>query len=219
MRAFMIGVSLACVLAAPASAQHEHCGEDDIACHELWYWLEETLFLYEQGILAGLEEGPRQCFTAEVSAWREEVAASCANDAACAETAFRERLASLDSLQPGANVVEGVAMEGTPALAAVLGPEPETLASAPAEPFEASGPLVLAGDDPEHMGLAVDAGAGAPHVVVFDMEIGSQAGHGTLLALAESAAPVHVTGAARIAPDGIADFDTARCRLVYRLPE
>ncbi|WP_152664585.1 hypothetical protein [Devosia geojensis] len=219
MRAFVIGLMLACALATPASAQYEHCGEDDIACHELWYWLEETLFLYEQGVSASLDEGARQCFAADIAAWRAEVEASCADDAVCTEAALRQRIASLDPLQPGANAAEGAAMDGVPELAAVLGPEPETGAPASAEPLEASGPLVWAGENPEHMGLAVDAGATAPHVVVFDMEIGSQAGHDALLALAEAATPVRVTGGARVAPDGVANFDTAGCRLVYRLPD
>jgi hypothetical protein len=219
MRAVVIGLMLASAVAIPASAQYDYCDEDDIECHELWYWLEETLFLYEQGIAASLDEGARQCLAADTTAWRENVTATCAGDAACTEAALRERLASLDPLQPGANAAEGVAMDGIPELAAVLGPEPETVASAPVEPFEASGTLVHAGENPEHMGLAVDAGAPAPHVVVFDMEIGSQAGHDALLALAETAAPVRVTGGARMAPDGVANFDTAECRIVYRLPD
>jgi hypothetical protein len=96
------GVLLAAVLAAPAATQstpavtqYDQCGEDDIACQELWYWLEETLFLYEEGVLSLVGEGAGPCFKADIAAWHAEVAANCGEDAACTETAYRERLASL----------------------------------------------------------------------------------------------------------------------------
>lgn len=228
MRTTTAGLLLAAVLATQAAAQsslaaaqYDQCGEDDIACQELWYGLEETLFLYEQGVLNVIGESARQCFEADIAAWHEEVAASCGEDAACTETAYRERLASLDPLQPGMNAADGVAMEGIAELAAVLGPETgEAPPASPPMPFEASGPLVWASENIEHMGLAVDAGASAEHVIVFEMDIGNQPGHDWLLQLIEAApeAEVLVRGSTVTAPDGVANFDTAQCRLVYRLP-
>lgn len=207
--------------ATPAVAQYDRCGEDDIECQELWYWLEETLFLYEQGVLSLVGEGAGQCFQADIAAWREEVGASCGEDAACIETAYRERLASLDPVQPGMNAAEGVAMEGIAELAAVLGPETgEPPAATPPMPFEVSGSLVWSSENPEHMGLAIEAGAPAAHVIVFDMDIGNQPGHDWLMQRIETAqdTEVLVRGSAVTAPDGVANFDPAQCRLVYRLP-
>lgn len=228
MRTMTAGMLLTAMLAAPAAAQstpavaqYDQCGEDDIECQELWYWLEETLFLYEEGVLSLVGEGAAPCFKADIAAWREAVAASCGENAACTETAYRERLASLDPLQPGMNAAEGVAMDGIAELAAVLGPETgDAPAPTPPMPFEASGPLVWASENIEHMGLAVDGGASAEHVIVYDMDIGNQPGHDWLLQLIETApeAEVLVRGSAVTAPDGVANFDSAQCRLVYRLP-
>ncbi|GLQ57097.1 hypothetical protein [Devosia nitrariae] len=223
MKKTVAGVLLAAVLAAPApaAAQYDQCGEDDIACDELWYWLGETLFLYELGVLNLIGEGARQCFEADTAAWHEKVAASCGEDAACTETAYRERLASLAPLQPGMNAAEGVAMDGIAVLATVLGPETGDLpAAAPPVPFDATGRLVWASEHIEHMGLAVDAGAAAGHVIVFDMDIGNQPGHTSLMQMIENApdTEVLVRGSSATAPDGVANFDTEQCRLVYRLP-
>lgn len=221
MKGMVAGLLLAALLAIPAAAaQFDRCGEDDIACQELWYWLEETLFLYEHGVLNLVGESARQCFEADIVVWREAVAASCGEDAACTETAYRERLASLNPLQPGMNVAEGAARDGIAELAAVLGPETGETPAAPPTPFEASGPLVWASENIEHMGLAVDAGAPAEHVIVFDTDIGNQPGHDWLMQLIETApeTQVLVRGSSVTAPDGIVNFDTEQCRQVYRLP-
>jgi hypothetical protein len=119
------------------------------------------------------------------------------------------------------NAAEGGAMEGIAELAAVLGPETgEVPVATPPMPFEASGPLVWASENIEHMGLAVDAGASAEHVFVFDMDIGNQPGHDWLLQLIEAApeAEVLVRGSSVMAPDGTVNFDASQCRMVYRLP-
>ena len=76
------------------------------------------------------------------------------------------------------------------------------------------GVLVHAATRPEHMGLAV-ATAEGEHVIVFDDELGNQDAHHMLLDM--PGVPVRVLGHLRVAADGIADFDTARCRRVYRL--
>ncbi|MEX0644407.1 MAG: hypothetical protein WD076_03810, partial [Parvularculaceae bacterium] len=192
------------------------CDDGEAACLS---WLAEVLDRYEQGALSYFGDAAAPCFTEEMAAWRAKLDAECA-DAACREGAYRERIASLDRQQAGANADNRLADEYTAALVAVLGPETDAVEGAGA-PLELVGDLVHAAANAEHMGLAVDTGAAAEHVLVFDLEIGSQPGHDALLDLLGGDAPprVRARGFAVLAPDGVANFDTGRCRVVHSLPQ
>lgn len=205
--------------AVPATDLDRICAEDDIACHERFYQLEETLFLYEAGIANQIGEQARACWRADSEAFRRTLA-GC-GDNACREAALRERLASLHFLQPEGNRATLELPSDAAQLVAVLGPETEAAAAAGTPvPFEARGGLVHASDHPEHMGVAVQAAGGEQHVFIHDMDIGNQPGHDEVLGLVGTSptARILVRGHRSVAPDGVADFDVASCRLVHQLP-
>lgn len=198
-------------------AANAGCPEQDIACHERWYQLEETLFQYEAGVARQLGEPARACWQSDSEAFRRLLDAC--GDVACREAALRDRLASLHDLQRSEDRAT-LDLPEVPVLVAVLGPEPEAPPPGTLLPFEARGALVHASEHAEHMGIAVRADSGHDHVFVPDMDIGSQPGHDAVLGLVGTSptAQVLVRGYRRAAADGIADFDISGCRLVYQLP-
>jgi hypothetical protein len=199
----------------------ELCAEDDIACSERFYQLEETLFLYEEGVANRVGDRARACWQSDRDAFRRTLDAC--GDNICRETALRERLASLHDMQAREHRA-GFDLPVAPQLIAVLGPEIETTAPRDDDqalvPFEARGSLIHAFDQPEHMGIAVHAASGEEHVFIHDMDIGNQPDHDEVLGLVGTSptAQVLVRGYRHLAPDGVANFDTARCRLAYQLP-
>jgi hypothetical protein len=221
LRAFAVSVMAAMMVAPVAAATAESLFEtcdEDIDCTEKWYWLGETLFLHEAGASNTVGPAAETCLAANSAAWREAVGRACTGPD-CVEAAYMDRLASLAPLQPGMNQITRELPE-VAELVAVLGPETGADPQGSGEPLEIAGDLLLAGEHREHMGIAIDAGDGAAHVITFDMDIGNQPGHQMLLSLIESDpdARFHVSGTAEIAPDGVANFNTDQCRYVYRLP-
>jgi hypothetical protein len=192
------------------------CGEDDIACQETTYQLEETLFLYEGAVAKAVGEAAQSCWRDDVAAFRR--ALDDCGDPDCRHARLRERLASLSDLQPPATRAAIALPPRVPLLLAVLGPEEATEADDETAPLEARGDLVLASTAPEHMGVAVRDGR-REHVIVFDMDIGNQPGHDGLMGLVGTSPTtrVLVRGYRRMAPDGVANFDPGRCRQVYQL--
>jgi len=222
MKAFATGLAFAFLaspaLAATAQSLLEAC-DDDIACTEKWYELGETLFLYEEGAMAAVGPAAQACMRADIEAWQAAVDRTCEGKA-CVEAAYFDRISSLDPLQPGANTVASELPEA-PGLVAVLGSEIGDAPAEAGEPLISTGNLVWATENPKHMGVALDAGEPAEHVIVFDIDIGNQPGHDTLLSLVESAPQARFTvrGIAEPDSDGVANFAPNACRFVYRLPD
>lgn len=183
--------------------------------------LQEAVARYESAVawLLGADQAELQaCWTEDREDFARRLAA-CA-DPACRSDVLRARLAELEGWQADHQRIDGLALvPPRQELLAVLAPEdgaaPPGLDRRPPQALD--GVLVHAVADPEHMGLAL-AGSGGTHVVVFDAELGNQDGHGVLQELAGTRVPVRVHGHLATAPDGIDNFDTARCRRVYRLP-
>jgi hypothetical protein len=197
------------------------CLASDIACQERLYQLEETLFAYEAGVASQIGEQAQPCWRADSDAFRRTVDAC--DSVECKEVALLERIASIHFLQPN----EDRATLDLPAAAlllAVLGPDTDVgmpgVQSESAGAFEVQGSLVHAGEHPEHMGVAVRSRGGDDHVFIFDMDIGNQPGHDEVLGLVGTSptTQVLVRGYQHLAPSGIANVDTSRCRLVYQLP-
>ncbi len=214
MRRLVWGVAFAAALTGSAAAQY--CAEDDIACDERWYLLEETLFAYEQAAGAALGPAAARCLAADSSHWHTALAEICLGDS-CRMAAYGERLSSLLTFVPEAEPVDGIDFVTTPQLVTVLAPEPEAGEADHQGALDADvyGTLIHAGNDPGHMGLAVADGAGE-HVIVFDMDIGNQDGHGVLQALIadEPGQRFLVRGAT----DEAGNFRSNQCRLIYRMP-
>lgn len=223
-RTLLLGIVLglmmgAAATAGPVAGTLEGCG-DDIECTETFYMLGEQTFIHELAATKAVGPAAKACMQANIDAWNEAVRTTCMGNA-CVEAAYWDRLATLTPLQPGMNQITGRELPEVAELVAVLGPETGAGPQGSGEPLEVAGDLLHASEHPEHMGIALDAGDGAAHVVTFDMDIGNQPGHQTLLSLIEADpdARFHVSGTAQMAPDGVANFDTEQCRYVYRLPD
>lgn len=208
---------LFCLAAGAVAAQ-----ETDIAEDEKWYQLEETLFAYEQGAAQAVGNGA-QCLQADAARWRMALEAACRGDA-CREAAFRDRIATLHGLQPSAGQMSGE-LPVVPELLAVIAPEDDEMQTPKdfeAQPdFVATGRLVQELDDAEHSGLALRSEAGGDkHVLVFLMELGNQVSHEVLLNLVRNEPDWRflVRGGRAEAADGIANFRSDQCRLVYHMP-
>ena len=180
--------------------------------------LQAALAQYEAAVawLLGTDQADLQaCWTEDRAAFARRLA-TCAGTA-CRVALLRERLAELQGWQSDSQRIAGLALPPPRReLLAILAPEG---GAAPARqdeppPQAREGVLVHAATRPEHMGLAV-ATAEGEHVIVFDDELGNHDAHHMLLDM--PGVPVRVLGHLRVAADGIADFDTARCRRVYRL--
>lgn len=201
---------------ASGSTANAECDEDDIACEETAYQLEETLFMYEAAVAKTIGKAAEPCWSDDIAAFRGTL--DDCTDPDCRHTRLRERLASLTDLQPPDQRAAIPLPSQLPLLIAVLGPENENEADDQATPFQVRGDLLHASTDREHMGLAVRDGPRG-HVIVFDMDIGDQPGHEALMGLAGTSPTTRVLarGYGSMAPTGIANFDTGRCRLVYQL--
>lgn len=222
LKAIALGVALTATMTTGASAvsitaAFDSCG-DDIDCTEIFYWLGETMYLYEASAVEAVGIQAEACMKADIAAWSEAIETTCMGNA-CVKTAYFDRLAVLDPLQPDMYTVKGELPE-VASLVAVLGPETAEATTEPGKPLSVSGELVRASQHAEHMGLALDAGAAAEHIIVFDMDISNQPGHHTLISLIESADGdwFLVRGTAEKAPDGVPNFNPNHCRFVYRLP-
>jgi hypothetical protein len=211
-----LGLGLAIVLAMTCCAWAQYCAEDDMACTEHWYLLEETLFAYEQVVGKALGPEAAQCLAADSSRWHAAQAQTCLGDS-CRNAAYAERMSSLLTFLPEAEPVGGLDFVTTPQLVAVLAPEAEAAKVDDFAPLDSGifGLLSHASADAEHMGLAISDESGT-HVIVQDMDIGNQAGHGVIQALLadEPDGRFLVRGAL----DDVGNFSAGQCRLVYRMP-
>ncbi len=221
MLARWFALALALSIAAPAFGQD--CPEGDVACDEELYALEEALFMYESGAAAGLLPAAARCLETDTAAWRAAIGRACLG-VDCRIAALRDRLAVLDTVQPGATRLTDREHPRVAELLAVIAPEqddagaPPDVTTPPAA--MASGSLVHAGEDIHHMGLALRSDAGSDMVIVFDMDIGAQPAHDVLAGLAAAdAGRFTVRGVLAPAEDGQPNFDPSRCRFVHRAVE
>lgn len=178
--------------------------------------LEDRLLAYER--VAGDALGPEaaRCLAADSSRWNAALSEACLSDS-CRMAAYADRLSSLLTFLPEAGPIEGLDFVTTPQLVTILAPEAE---AEPKDDFappdtEIVGTLAHTSADPDHMGLAVSDETGE-HVVVFDMDIGNQSGHGVLQSLIADEPGQYFL--VRGASDEVGNFLAGQCRLVYRMP-
>src|SRR5436190_10263052 len=83
------------------------------------------------------------CLQADQAQWLKAARDICQNGA-CLKTAYLNRLAELDALQPGATAVKNITLPAVPSLVWVIAPAADKVAAPPkpgAKPFEATGTL------------------------------------------------------------------------------
>lgn len=162
-------------------------------------------------------ESAASCVQADQAQWLKTVRDVC-TDTTCLRTAYLNRLAELDPLQPGVTAIENLKLPDVPALAWVIGPAADQVAAPPnpkARPLEASGAIVddVAGGD--GFMLRTSDGKAIPIALLMFLE-GKSSQQLQALARAKGAT-YRVRGYA--ASDGKRTyFEPSRCTFIHRLP-
>jgi hypothetical protein len=201
------------------TASSKTCADDDIACEERIYQLEETLFAYEAAVTKQIPEAAHACLKVDRDAFRQTV--DKCTDFACRERLLLTRISSLHLLQPE-TMRAALELPETPLLLTVLAPDvadDDPLGPPDSElRFEVRGSLIRASEHPEHMGIAVSA-QGKDHVFLYDMDVSNHPQHDEVLGLVGTSptTQVVVRGRRLDAPTGVANFDPSQCRWVYEV--
>ena len=161
------------------------------------------------------------CLQSDQMQWLKTTRDVCA-DGACLKTAYLNRLAELDPLQPGATALKSVALPPVPALVWVVPPALDNVAAPPnpkAKPYEAVGALVddvATNDKSTGISIRITDGTHVPLVLTMFLEGATQ---DRLAMLAkERNATFRVRGFAATDPRGNVFFEPSRCAFVYRMP-
>jgi uncharacterized protein len=165
--------------------------------------------------------GAAACLQSDQAQWLKSTRDSCA-DGACLKSAYLNRLAELDPLQPGATALKNVALPPVPALVWVVPPAADKVAAPPnpqAKPHEAIGRLI---DDiatnPNSEGFAIQLtdGTRISLVMLMFLEAGTQE---RLAILAKDrTATFRARGYAATNNKGQPFFEPSRCVFLHRLP-
>ena len=176
--------------------------------------LDEHLARYYAAGRTALKEGA-PCLQSDQHRWLQR--RNACRDNACLTAAYLDRLAELDGLQPGAAAIRNVALPERPALAWVIPPAADKVASPPnprARAAQLTGAIVdevATGD-----GYVLRAAGGERHLLLPLMFIdGASATYLQVLAR-EKDKIFRVTGHVT-AREGRTDFDTSRCIFIHRV--
>jgi uncharacterized protein len=223
-----VGVVMAVsvLLSAPAAAQSFDCAKaqtrvEKLVCADRSVAdLDEYLGRYYAAARAG-NAPAASCLQADQSAWLKSRRDACA-DAACLKTAYLERLAELDPLQPGATALKNVTLPDVAALVWVIPPAADKVAAPPnptAKPFEATGTIVndiAANPNSEGIVLRTANGTRIPLMMLMFLEAPTQ---DVLTTLANQGdARFRARGFVSTDPSGHMWFEPSRCVFVHRLP-
>lgn len=181
--------------------------------------LDEYLGRYYAASRAEIPEAA-SCLQADQAQWLKTTRDVCA-DGACLRSAYLNRLAELDPLQPGATALKNVALPPVPALVWVVPPASDTVAAPPnpkARPYEAVGTLIddiATNPNSEGFAIRLKDGTGIPLVLLMFME-GKTPDRLALLAK-DKTATFRARGYAAESK-GKLFFEPSRCVFVHRLP-
>jgi len=181
--------------------------------------LDEYLGRYYSAARAEIP-GAAACLQADQSQWLKTRRDACP-DAACLKSAYLERLAELDALQPGVTALKNVALPAGPSLVWIIPPALDKVAAPPnpkATPLEAIGTIVndfATNPQSEGIVLRTKDGSRIPLVLLMFMEGGTQ---DRLAGFAkEPGATFRARGFAG-AGAGKKYFEPSRCTFVHRMP-
>ena len=163
--------------------------------------------------------GAGACLQSDQAQWLKSTRDACA-DGACLKSAYLNRLAELDPLQPGATALKNVTLPPFPALVWVVPPAADKVAAPPnpkAKPYEAVGTLI---DDiatnPSSDGLAIRLkdGTRIPLVLLMFLEGATQE---RLAILAKDRTATYLArGFAWTDEKRRVNFEPTRCTFIYR---
>jgi uncharacterized protein len=181
--------------------------------------LDEYLGRYYSATRAEIP-GAAACLQADQSQWLKTRRDACA-DAVCLKSAYLERLAELDPLQPGVTALKNVALPAVPSLVWIIPPALDKVAAPPnpkATPFEATGAIVndiASNAKSEGIVLRTKDGTRIPLVLLMFLEGPSQ---DRLTSLSkESGATFRARGYAAL-DRGSRYFEPSRCTFLHRMP-
>jgi uncharacterized protein len=149
IRYVLVAAVAAAGIAAPAAAQSFDCAkaqtriERMVCADRAIADLDEYLGRYYSAARAAVPAA-ESCLRDDQQQWLKTKREAC-QDATCLRTAYLERLAELDPLQPGVTALKNVSLPAVPALVWIVPPAADTVAAPPnakATPFEAVGTLV-----------------------------------------------------------------------------
>jgi uncharacterized protein len=215
-----------CGAASNAAAQSFDCGkaqtrvEKMVCADRAIADLDEYLGRYYAASRAEIP-GAASCLQADQAQWLTTTRDACA-DGACLTSAYLNRLAELDPLQPGATALKNIALPPVPSLVWVVPPALDTTAAPPnpkAKPYEAVGTLLDdIGSNPNSDGIAIRTrdGARIPLVMLMFLEGPTQERLGILAK--ERGATYRARGYAATDSAGKLFFEPSRCVFVHRLP-
>jgi uncharacterized protein len=188
------------------------CGNDELST------LDEYLGRYYAAARETLKPAEK-CLITDQRTWIRTKRNPC-KDAACLRTAYLERLASLDPLQPGATAIRDIELPATRALAWIIQPAADTEA-APAS--KKPSPLVARGSIVNEIegggdGYAVAKSDGKSVLFLPAMFI-EPATADILESLIKTGGNYELRGIAEHSSDGSAHFAPGHCVFIWRLPK
>lgn len=212
--------------ASPAAAQSFDCAKaqtriEKMVCGDRSIAdLDEHLGRYYAAARAD-NKGAASCIQADQAEWLKSKRDACA-DASCLKSAYLNRLAELDALQPGATAIKNIELPSVPALVWVIPPAADKVAAPPnprAKPFEASGAIVndiATNQNSEGIVLRTADGKRIPLMMLMFLESPSQE---LLTSLAkERDVTFRARGYAATDAGGKTFFEPSRCVFLYRMP-
>jgi len=215
-----------CGVAPVAAAQSFDCGKaqtrvEKMVCGDrALAELDEYLGRYYAAARAAIP-GAAACLRSDQAQWLTSTRDACA-DGACLTSAYLNRLAELDALQPGATALKNVALPRAPALVWVVPPAADNVAAPPnpkARPYEAVGTLI---DDiatnPNSEGPAIRLKDGTRIPLVMLMFLEGETQERLALLARDRTVTFRARGYAATDGNGGVFFEPSRCVFLHRLP-
>ena len=212
--------------AAPVAAQSFDCAKaqtrvEKLVCSDRGVAdLDEYLGRYYAAARAGNARAA-SCLQADQNEWLKSKREPC-TDASCLKSAYLNRLAELDPLQPGVTALKNVDLPTVASLVWIIPPASDTVAAPAnprAKPFEATGAIVAdIATNPNSEGIVLRTADGkrVPLMMAMFFESPSQE---RLEALAkETNATFRARGFGMTDPGGKTFFEPSRCVFLYRVP-
>jgi uncharacterized protein len=219
-------VSLAVLIASPAFAQSFDCAKaqtrvEKLVCADKGVAdLDEYLGRYYSAARAEIP-GAAACLQADQSQWLKTRRDAC-QDAACLKSAYLERLAELDPLQPGVTALKNVALPAVPSLVWIIPPALDKAAAPPnpkATPFEATGAIIndiASNPRSEGIVLRTKEGTRIPLMLLMFLEGPSQ---DRLTSLSKEAGATFRARGYAMTDRGGKFFEPSRCTFLHRMPK
>lgn len=182
--------------------------------------LDEYLGRYYAAARSG-NPAAASCLQSDQAEWLKVKRNAC-GDAACLKTAYLDRLAELDPLQPGATALKNVALPKVSPLVWVIPPAADKVAAPAnprAKPFEATGTIVNdIASNPNSEGIVLRTANGTRIALVLLMLLDSPTQEHLESLAKQTNATFRARGFSATDSNGKIFFEPSRCVFVYRLP-